>query len=45
MTDRNATIVDFYRYRAAALAVIRQIVQHARNRYRWNTRPVTRHVK
>src|SRR2546430_1149088 len=34
MTDRNAKIVDFYLYLAAALVVIRQIIQRARNPYR-----------
>jgi hypothetical protein len=29
MTDRNATIVDFYLYLAATLVVIRQLIQRA----------------
>ena len=45
MTDRNATIVDFYLYLAATLVVIRQLIQRARNRYRWHTRPATRRLK
>jgi transposase len=45
MTDRNATIVDFYRYLAATLVVIRQLIQRARNRCRWHTRPATRRLK
>jgi Transposase DDE domain len=44
MTDRNAKIVEFYLYLAAALVVIRQIIQRARNRYRWDTRPVTKRL-
>lgn len=38
-TERDATIVDFYLYLAAALVVIHQIIQCARTRYRWDTRP------
>jgi hypothetical protein len=45
MTDRTATIVDFYLYLAAALIIIRQIIQRARHHYRWNTRPATRRLK
>ena len=44
MTDRNAKIVEFYLYLAAALVVIRQIIQRARNRYRWDTRPATKRL-
>jgi hypothetical protein len=45
ITDRNAKIVQFYLYLAAALVVIRQIIQRARNRYRWDTRPTTKRLK
>jgi len=45
MTDRDATVVDFYLYLAAALVVIRQLIQRARNRYRWDTRPATKRLK
>ena len=45
MTDRNATIVDFYLYLAATLVVIRQLIQRARNRHRRHTRPATRRLK
>jgi hypothetical protein len=38
-TERNAKIVDFYLYLAAALVTIRQLIQRARRRYRWDTRP------
>jgi len=44
-TDRNAKIVDFYLYLAAALVTIRQLIQRARTRYRWDTRPTTKRLK
>jgi Transposase DDE domain len=44
-TERDATIVDFYLYLAAALVVIRQLIQRARRRYRWDTRPTTKRLK
>jgi hypothetical protein len=44
-TERNATIVDLYLYLAAALVVIRQLIQRARKRYRWDTRPTTKRLK
>jgi hypothetical protein len=44
-TDRDAKIVDFYLYLAAALVTIRQLIQRARSRYRWHTRPTTRRLK
>ena len=44
-TERNAKIVDFYLYLAAALVTIRQIIQRARTRYRWDTRPTTKRLK
>ena len=45
MTDRNATIAGFYLYLAAALVTIRQLIQRARKRYRWNSRPTTKRLK
>ena len=45
MTDRNATIVAFYLYLAAALVAVRQLIQRARKRYRWDTRPTTKRLK
>jgi Transposase DDE domain len=45
MTDRNATIVDFCLYLAAAFVTVRQLIQRARNRYRWDTRPTTKRLK
>jgi hypothetical protein len=44
-TERNAKIVDFYLYLAAALVTIRQLIQRARTRYRWDTRPTTKRLK
>jgi hypothetical protein len=37
MTDRNAKIVEFYLY-LAAFVTVRQLIQRARRRYRWDTR-------
>jgi hypothetical protein len=44
-TNRNATIVEFYLYLAAALVTIRQLIQRARKRYRWDTHPTTKRLK
>lgn len=44
-TERAAAIVDFYLYLAAAMVTIRQIIQRARTRYRWDTRPTTKRLK
>ena len=44
-TDRDATIVDFYLYLAAAFVTVRQLIQRARKRYRWDTRPTTKRLK
>jgi hypothetical protein len=41
-TDRDGAVVDFYLYPAAALVVVRQLIQRARTLYRWDTRPTTR---
>ncbi len=41
MTDRDAAIVRFYLYLAAALVTVRALIQRARKRYRWDTRPRT----
>jgi hypothetical protein len=45
MTDRDATVVDFYLYLAAAFVTVRALIQRARNRYRWDTRPATKRLK
>jgi hypothetical protein len=44
-TDRNGQIVDFYLYLAAALITLRRLIQQARTRYRWPTRPTTKRLK
>jgi transposase len=44
-TERDAKIVDFYLYLAAAFVVIRRLIQQARTRYRWATRPTTKRLK
>lgn len=44
-TEHNATIVDFYLYLAAAFVVVRRLIQQARTRYRWDTRPTTKRLK
>jgi len=43
--DRDAKIVDFYLYLAAAFVTVRQLIQRARKRYRWDTRPTTKRLK
>ena len=45
MTDRDATIVSFYLYLAAAFVTVRALIQRARHRYRWATRPTTKRLK
>jgi hypothetical protein len=44
-TERDAKIVDFYLYLAATLVTIRQLIQQARSRYRWHTRPATKRLR
>ena len=44
-TERNAQVVDFYLYLAAALITTRQLIRQARPRYRWDGRPTTRRLK
>ena len=44
-TDKDGDIVDFHLYLAAAFVTIRQLIQRARKRYRWDTRPTTRRLK
>jgi len=44
-TDKNGDVVDFYLYLAAAFVTVRQLIQRARNRYRWDTRPTVRRLK
>jgi hypothetical protein len=44
-TGRDAKIVDFYLYLAAALVTIRQLIQRACHCYRWDTRTTTKRLK
>lgn len=44
-TDKRAVIVDFYLGLAAALTVLRRLINRARTQYRWPTRPTTRRLK
>jgi transposase len=44
-TERCRQVVDFYLFLAAALVVVRQLIQRARLRYRWPTRPTTCRLK
>jgi transposase len=44
-TERDARIVDFYLYLAATFVVVRRLIQQARTRYRWDTRPTTKRLK
>ena len=44
-TEKLRAVVDFYLFLAAALVVIRQLIQRARLRYRWPSRPTARRLK
>ena len=44
-TEQRRAVVDFYLFLAAALVVVRQLIQRARRRYRWPSRPTTRRLK
>jgi len=44
-TEKRRAVVDFYLFFAAALVVVRQLIQRARLRYRWPARPTTRRLK
>jgi hypothetical protein len=44
-TDKRKVIVEFYLYLAAALTVIRRLINRARSQYRWPTRPTTRRLR
>jgi transposase len=44
-TEKHAAVVDFYLFLAAALVVIRRLIQCARSRYRWPARPTTTRLK
>jgi hypothetical protein len=44
-TDKRKIIVEFSLYLAAALTVIRRLINRARTLYRWPTRPTTRRLR
>lgn len=44
-TDKRKVIVEFYLNLAAALTVIRRLINQARTSYRWPTRPTTRRLR
>ncbi|MBV9281041.1 MAG: IS5 family transposase [Chloroflexi bacterium] len=43
-TEKRRVVVEFYLFLAAALIVIRRLIQEARPRYRWPGRPTTRRL-
>jgi hypothetical protein len=44
-TDKRKIVVEFWLYLAAALTVIRRLINQARSRYRWPNRPTTRRLR
>ena len=44
-TDRRKIIVEFYLNLAAALTVMRRLINRARTTHRWPTRPTTRRLR
>jgi len=44
-TDKRRVIVEFFLFLAAALTVIRRLINTARTRYRGETRPTTRRLR
>jgi Transposase DDE domain len=44
-TEKRQIIAEFYLYLAAALTVIRRLINRARTLYRWPTRPTTRRLR
>ena len=44
-TDKRRDIAEFYLNLAAALTVIRRLINRARTLYRWPTRPTTRRLR
>jgi IS5 family transposase len=44
-TEKREVVVEFYLFLAAALVVLRRLIQEARLRYRWPTRPTARRLK
>jgi transposase len=44
-TEKHRAVVDFYLFLAAALVVLRRLIQRARLLYRWDSRPTSRRLK
>lgn len=44
-TDKRRIIVEFFLFLAAAITVTRRLINTAKTRYRWDTRPTTRRLK
>jgi transposase len=44
-TEKLRPVVDFYLFLAAALVVLRRLIQSARRRYRWPNRPTSRRLR
>ena len=44
-TERTGSVVEFYLFLAAAFVVTRLLIQRARTRYRWPSRPTTRRLR
>jgi hypothetical protein len=44
-TDKRKVVVEFWLCLAAAITVIRRLINQARSRYRWPTRPTTRRLR
>jgi transposase len=44
-TEECRPVIDSYLFLAAAVVVLRQLIQRARRRYRWPARPTTRRLK
>jgi hypothetical protein len=45
LTDKHRLIAEFYLNLAAALTVIRRLINSARTHYRWPTQPTTRRLR
>lgn len=45
VTDKRKAVVDFYLCLAAAITVIRRLINRARTHYRWPARPTTRRLR
>jgi len=44
-TEKRRVVAELYLYLAATLTVLRRLINEARTRYRWPTRPTTRRLK